>query len=647
MSRQSKAAGPADGGAAPPPAGDRRRSQPLRRLRATARTFFIPALDSQALVAAAPPVPVGEIFRRFWPYARPYRRWLVIGLLLIAAVPAVDTAMIWMFKLVVDEVLVPQTFGPLAWIAVAYLGLTILAGTLSFSDEYVSTWVGERFLLAMRTDFFRHLQRLSLAFFERRRLGDVLSRLTGDVAAIENFVLSGVTDAISYALQILFFAGALFYLRWDLALVALVITPLFWLIARHFSRMIKLASREKRRRSGSISSVAEESLANIALVQAYNRQGTEVERLHEQGVGSFEAEMAATRIKALYSPLVDLAQLLGVLLVLGMGTWELSRGALSLGGLLIFITFLTQLYTPIRSLGKLVNRIYSASAAAERIIEFLDETPSVRAPARPRSLGGPARTVRFEDVAFVYPGKGARALDGVSFAGEQGQTIALVGASGAGKSTVAKLLLRFYDPDGGRILLDGVDIRELRLEEVRSNVSLLLQETLVFDGTVRENIAYGREDATEAEIVAAALAADADDFVRRLPDGYDTNIGQKGRLLSGGQRQRIAIARAMIRDAPILILDEPTTGLDAASSIRIMEPLRRLMSGRATIVISHNLMTVRDATTILVLDRGRVAERGSHAELMLNDGPYSRLYRLHGEYRPLDSHALEPSGLPA
>ena len=598
----------------------------IRRLRAA----FVVEGTGAGPVAEAPAVPMLAIVRRFWPYARRYRRWLLLTGVFIVLDAAIETAAVWLFKVLVDQVLVPRDLHALVWVGALFVAVTLGGGLVGFADDVTSTWVSERFLLDLRTRFYAHLQRLPLDFFEGRRLGDVLSRLTGDIQAIESFVLSGVADALSYALRVGFFAAALIYLQWDLALVSLVVAPIFYVAARRTAALLKRASREKRRRSGSIGAVAEEGLANMALVQAYGREATERERFHEQNLGAFRAQMTATRLRAGFGPLVELIELAGGLLVIVYGTVKLSQGALSLGGLLVFMAYLSKLFSPVRGLSRLTTGLYSASAAAERVIEFFDERPTVVDPPAPLPAGRHRGEIAFAGVRYAYPGAAGEALRGVDLSVGPGEVLALVGRSGAGKSTVARLLLRFADPSSGRVLLDGADLRAYAVADLRANVAVVLQETLVFDATVFENIAYGRPGATRVEVEAAARAADAHDFIAALPKGYDTPVGQRGRKLSGGQRQRIAIARAMIRDAPVLLLDEPTTGLDAPSAQRILEPLRRLMDGRATIVIAHDLLTVREATRIVVLDAGRVVDTGRHEELLARCALYRELWAARG-----------------
>ncbi|MFD5265180.1 ABC transporter ATP-binding protein [Streptomyces sp. NPDC058335] len=568
---------------------------------------------------------VREAFRRFWPLTRGDRRWLLAIIACVVVSALAETASILLFAELTDNALkagsLDAFWGPAgAWLAVAVLGA--LVGYLGNS---LASWTAERFVLRLRAGVFRHVQDLPPHFFQKHRQGDLVERLTGDVEAIEQMVVSGVVGTVSAAFSAVFYAAAAFWLRWDLALVTFVLAPLFLLAARRFTGRIKEASQDERVADGAITSVVEESLGNIVLTQAYNRQGDEAQRLDREARAWMKASVRGARLSEMYEQFVEVVETLCVLTVIGLGVWEISAGRMTLGQLLAFAAFIGYLYPPVRSLGQLGLTLTAATAGAQRLNEILDAEPSVKDPAAPVRAWPVQGWVGFHGVSFRYPGATRASLDEVTFTASPGELVLITGASGAGKSTLSTLLTRFYDPSAGVITLDGVPLPDVPLAFLREQVALLPQETLILNGTVRENIECGRPGATAEDIERVARAAAAHAFITALPEGYDTRIAPGTAALSGGQLKRITIARAMLRAAPVLILDEPTAGLDSVAARQIMNPLRRLMSHRTTILITHDLTLAPDADHILVVDDGRLVETGTHAELVARGGVYARL----------------------
>ncbi|MFD9206716.1 ABC transporter ATP-binding protein [Streptomyces sioyaensis] len=573
-----------------------------------------------------------ESVQRFWPLTRGDRRWIVLICLCAIVAALAETVAILVFAELTDNALqkgsVSAFWGP----AALWLGVAVAGGVVGYLGNSLAAWTAERFVMRLRARVFAHLQKLPPHFFQRNRRGDLVERLTGDVDAIEQLVVTGLVQAATAVFGVIFYAGAAFWLRWDMALVTFALAPLFWIATRRFTGRVKEVSRRERAADGAITSVVEEGLVNVVLTQAYNRQYDEQQRLRREARSWLRASVTSARLNELYEQIVEVLETLCVLAIIGLGAWEISAGRMTLGQLLAFAAFIGYLYPPIRDLGQLGLTVTEATAGSERLLEILDARPAVTDPDAAVVVPAPSRAVGAVEacrVHFRYPGSTEEALKDFSFSAVPGELVVITGPSGAGKSTLASLLLRFYDPDAGSIRLDGIPVNRMPLDRLRRNITLLPQETLVLHDTVEENIACGRDDVTHGDVVRAARAADAEVFIAALPDGYDTVIAPGTSRLSGGQLQRVAIARAMLRDAPVLILDEPTTGLDALATQRIVAPLRRLAAGRTTIVITHDLDLAADADRILVLDRGRLVEAGTHAQLLAHRGLYATLFHTH------------------
>jgi len=569
---------------------------------------------------------------------RPHVTALTVGFVAVVGEGVANLLEPWPLKIVLDSVLrshplhgwlnhfIETTVGDdklaiLKFACAAVLGIAALDAVSSYTEKYLTTSVGQWVTHDLRRALYSRIQQLSLAYHDEKRSGDLISRVTSDIDAIQSFINTALLGALINLITLVGMIGVMLYLNWRFTLIALSVAPVLFLVVYTYTRRIKKASRDVRKKEGEIVSVIEEVLSSIRVVKAFAREDYERRRLEEESLESVEIGLQARGLKAKLSPLVDIIVAVGTCLVLWFGAHMALSGSLSPGSLVVFVLYLGKMYKPMQELSKMVDTYSKALVGYERIQEVLETDKEVK--DLPRSTKAPRfrGKIEFEHVDFHYTSE-SPILKDVSLTIEAGQLAALVGPTGAGKTTIISLIPRFYDPISGSIKIDGTDVKRFRQKSLRQQISFVLQETVLFHAPVWQNIAYGKPEASRAEILRAAEQANAHEFIEKMPEGYETILGEQGMTLSGGQRQRIAIARAIIRDTPILVLDEPTSGLDAASEKLVFGALDQLMEGKTSIVIAHRLSTIRRADVIFVIKDGGIVERGTHDELLKAGGHY-------------------------
>ena len=593
-----------------------------------------PAAAASATTIGAPPeVERGSRDRRagrrarawLWPLVRPHRGLVLLASAAVLVQTGAVLAMPYLVKVAIDQGIVPKDLAVINRVALAYLvlaGVQFLAGRVEI--ETVAR-AGQRVLFTVRTKLFRHLQTLSLDFYERERTGRLVARMTADIDAMSDLVTDGLVTLVTALITMVGVAIILVVMDWQLALATLVVAPLIALAARSWRRWSADAYRQVRETHSVVTVQLQESLSGVRAIQSFRRERATAARLEEANHAERVAHWRTIGLASFFFPGIEFLGTAATVVVLGVGGQRVLGGDLEIGVLAAFLLYLRNLFDPVQQLSELYDSFQSATAGAERVGAVLAEQPSVREAPDPVPLPDPRGDVRLEDVCFAYD-QGPRVLHDVDLAVDPGTTLALIGPTGAGKSTVAKLIARFYDPLGGRITLDGVDLRQVRLADLRQAMGYVPQEGFLFSGTILDNIRFGRPGATRAEVEAAARAVGADQVIAGLPDGYDTQVGERGALLAAGERQLVAFARAWIADPALLILDEATSNLDAASEARITDALQRLRSGRTTIIIAHRLTTIAQADQIAVVEDGRIVESGTPAELRARGGRFADLF---------------------
>ena len=576
-----------------------------------------------------------NLYFRALKYVKPYLfRGLCAAICTVIA--AGGTAYLpWIIKDMVDQVLKEKNTDMLNWIVVSIIVVFIIRGIAFYGQSYLMNYVGQRVIIDIRKAVFEKLQRLSLSFYDKNKTGTIMSYVTNDVNALQAAMVENVVEMVTESVILIASIVMMIYLDWRLFLVTFSTFPVVLLFIDQFGKRIRKSGSRIQEATADITSVLQETVSSARVIKSFVREEYEINRFDQENIKNFRANMKYAQLSATLTPTIEFVAAVGVTIILWYGGNSVIEGTITAGSLVAFLTYAVNISNPIKRLSRVIGNIQKALAAAQRVFDVLDLPETIHNAPEAKALPMVKGNVRFNNVSFSY-NPGEQVLNNVSFDVKPGEMIAFVGPSGAGKSTVASLLPRFYDVTDGSITIDGEDIRRVTLQSLREQVGIVPQETVLFNGSVYDNILYGRLDATKEEVEAAAKAANAHNFITELPQGYQTMLGDRGVNISGGQRQRISIARAILKNPQILILDEATSALDTESERVVQEALDRLMIGRTSFVIAHRLSTIKNADKIMVLEKGCLVEQGTHDELMAKDGLYAHLYKI--QYRSKETH---------
>lgn len=569
------------------------------------------------------------LYLRILSYIKPYIPRLAIAIICTILAAAGNMYVPWIIKDVIDEVLAERNAMMLNVIAFGIIAIFAARGVFFYGQSYLMSYVGQRVVIDIRRDVFRKLQRLSMSFYDKNKTGTIMSYVTNDVNALQSAMVENTIEMITEGFILIGSIGAMIYLDWKLTLFTFCTFPVVLWFMDIFGKKIRKSGSRIQECTADITSVLQETVSSARVIKSFVREDYEIKRFETENYNNFRANMKNAQLMATLTPTIEFVAAIGVTMIMWYGGRSVIEGNITAGSLIAFLVYAVNISNPVKRLTRVIGNIQKALAAAQRVFDVLDLPEEVKELPSARALPAVKGNVQFKNVSFAY--NSDEVIKDLSFDVQPGQIVAIVGPSGAGKSTVASLLPRFYDVTGGSIVIDGNDIREVTLNSLREQVGIVPQETMLFNGSVYDNILYGRLDATREEVEAAAKAANAHDFIMELPNGYETMLGDRGVNISGGQRQRISIARAILKNPQILILDEATSALDTESERVVQEALDRLMVGRTSFVIAHRLSTIKNADRILVMEKGRLVEDGSHEELLAKDGLYAHLCKI--QYR--------------